>query len=90
MMDIKLIQYGVGIFAETSCENDNLIYFTHLFEEIVNPGSLEHMKVMPVVFNLNGDNKIGLLYSLEATVYQSLVKIQDQTFSPNVLWCNGR
>lgn len=51
-------------FTEASCENDNLIYFAHLFEEVVDSGSLEHMKVMPMVFNLDGDNKIGLLYSL--------------------------
>lgn len=51
-------------FAETSCENDNFIYFTHLFKEVVDPGSLEHMEMMPVIFNLNRDNKIGLLYGL--------------------------
>lgn len=53
-------------FAEASCEDDNLIYFTHLFEEVVDPGSLEHMEVMPVIFNLNRDNKIGLLYGLHS------------------------
>ena len=51
-------------FAEASCENDNLIHFTHLLEEVIDPRSLEHMKVMPVIFNLNRDNKIGLLYGL--------------------------
>lgn len=51
-------------FAETSCKNDNLVYLTHLLKEVVDSGSLEHMKVMPVIFNLNGDNKIGLLYGL--------------------------
>jgi hypothetical protein len=81
-MDIKLIQYWIGIllrykfnrknenmralthFAEASCENDHLIYFTHLFEEVVDSGSLEHVEVMPVIFNLNRDNEIGLLYGL--------------------------
>ena len=28
--------------AWASCENDDLIYFAHLFEEIVDPGSLDH------------------------------------------------
>ena len=55
---------GLTYFAEAGCENNNLIYFAHLLEEVVDPGSLKHMKVMPVIFNLNGDNKIRLLHSL--------------------------
>jgi hypothetical protein len=90
-MDIKLIQYGIGIlwrqilirgknmtalthFAEASCKNDNFIYFTHLFEEVVDSGSLEHMKVMPVVFNLNRDNKIRLLYGLRCGHRTEIIK----------------
>jgi hypothetical protein len=51
--------------AEASSKNNNLIYFAHLFQEVVDPRSLKNVEMMPVILNFNWDDKIGLLYRLE-------------------------
>jgi hypothetical protein len=79
-MNVKLIKDWVGILsmtsaydaitdssiylAETGGKDNNLIYLSHFFQEVVDPRPLKNVEMMPVVLDFNGDDKIRLLYCL--------------------------
>ena len=48
--------------AQTRGEDDNLIDFAHLLQEVVYAGAFDHIDIMPMILNLNWDDVIRLLY----------------------------
>ena len=48
--------------AETCRENDDFIYFAHFLQEIIYARALDHVDIVPVVFNLHRDYVVSLLY----------------------------
>ena len=52
--------------AQTCCEHHHFVDLAHLLEEVVHARSLDDIHIVPVVFNLNGDNVVRLLYRLYA------------------------
>lgn len=53
--------------AETRSVHDHLVDFAHPPQELIDTRPLENMKVVPVVFDLDGDDEVRLLYRLRPT-----------------------
>jgi len=54
----------VAHLAQASGEDHYLVDFAHLLKKVVHTRSLQDVEVMPVILNLDGNNKIGLLNRL--------------------------
>lgn len=48
-----------------SSEYDNFVQLTNPFHELVNPGTLDHINIMVLTLNLNGNGEIGTFKNLE-------------------------
>lgn len=66
LVNVQLIEYRVGVLAETGCEDDDFVDFAHLLQKVVNTRPLEDVEMMPVVLYLDWDNKVRLLYRLHS------------------------
>jgi hypothetical protein len=76
--------------AETGRKDDNLIPLTHPLQKVVDTRALENMEMMPVVLDLDGNDKVSLGNSFKAAVDESLVEIENKALAADVLWSDRR
>lgn len=57
----RIVAYQTYL-AQTSSKYDNFVYLPHLFEEIINAWSFDHIHIMPVILNLDRHNVVRLRY----------------------------
>lgn len=65
LVDVELIEHGIGIFGKTRSENDHFKELTDHFEELVDIRTLENIDIMTLAINLHGNNKVGVFYRLK-------------------------
>jgi len=58
------VHVGGTYFAQTCGVHDDFVELAHPFEEKVDTRALEDVKVMPMVLDFDGDDKVGLLNGL--------------------------
>jgi hypothetical protein len=63
--------------AQTRSENHDLIQFSHFLQEVVDSGPLDNVDVVPLPFNLDWDDIVGLGNQLE----RDINKVKNITFS---------
>jgi len=71
--------------GQTGGEHDNLIDLAHLLQEVIHPGPLDHVDVMCLRFDLDGNNKVGRGQHLKA---HELPKHLEQVELTLKLLCN--
>lgn len=54
--------------AETPREDYNLIHLTHLVQKVVNARPLNYMHIVPLLFDLDRNDVVGVGYKLECMV----------------------
>lgn len=48
--------------TETSSKDDNLVYFTHFLQEVIDPWTLNYVHIVPVILDFHRHNIVSLLY----------------------------
>lgn len=59
---------NVTYFAQASSKHNNLVELAHFFQEVVNPGPLDNVHVVPMILNFNRNHVIGMLDRLMPVV----------------------
>lgn len=79
LVHIEDVQQGVTVAGHGRGEDDYLEELATASQKLVHPGSLDHVHVVDLVFDLHGDDKVGVAHVLERGMHQGLVQVQDKT-----------
>lgn len=63
-MNVQLVQKRIPVLGHRGREDDHLVQLSHAFHELIDPGSLDHVDVVQLPFDLDRDGEVGTFEDL--------------------------